>query len=320
LGPALASPRFMSDSFRKIRIGSRGSPLALIQARLFSETLRKKFADIETEIIPIRASGDEKPGEKDTPLYSIGGKGLFIKELEVALHAGQVDVAVHSMKDVPGILDDEFAIACALPREDPRDVFISPHAVSPEGLPEDSVVGTTSPRRRAQVLRHWPHLKVVPLRGNVETRLRKLNEGQVHGTFLAYAGLKRLGREKETQNVMDVGRMLPCAGQGIIGVEILKANTALASMLAIISHGESYAAMQAERAMLAVLNGSCDTAIGALAEVKNGEVTLEGVLLEPEGKDVWSAKGRASVSEAAALGEKIGREIRAKAPKGILPD
>jgi hydroxymethylbilane synthase len=308
--------RESAASLKRIRIGTRGSPLALTQARMFADLLTKKFPDIETEIVPIRASGDETASTHEQPLYNIGGKGLFTKELEAALKAGQVDVAVHSMKDVPARLDDEFTIACALPREDPRDAFVSKDYLSPDQLPEGAVVGTTSPRRRAQVMRRWPQVKVVPLRGNVDTRLKKLAEGQVAATFLAYAGLKRLGRAQEAVQVMS---LMPCANQGIVGVEILKTNAPLALMLQSISHLESYICMQAERAMLKVLDGSCDTAIGALALIEDNQIILDGIVYHPDGKDEWRASGTASLNEAEQLGEKLGQELRAKTPKGILP-
>lgn len=307
-----------------VRVGTRSSPLARAQTDIFAATLKAAFPQFAEkgalEIVIIRASGDYRPGEEDAPLYSQGGKGLFTKELETALAENRIDVAVHSIKDVPAFIDDAFSLAAVLPREDPRDVFMSPATASPEDLPAGALIGTSSPRRRAQVLNRWPKLKVVPLRGNVDTRLAKLAAGQVQGTFLAHAGLKRLGRAEKISRFMETDEMLPCAGQGIIGFEILKKNEKLAALLATINHAETFAAMQAERAMLQILNGNCDTPIGGLAKIKGQEIYLDGMVVHLEGRGLWQAQSHAALKDAEALGRDVGQQLRAKTPRGILPD
>ncbi|MBI3420362.1 MAG: hydroxymethylbilane synthase [Proteobacteria bacterium] len=319
------NPSF-SDVFQgqKLRIGTRGSALARAQAGLFSAALQAAFPQFAEkgalEVVIIRASGDYRPGEEDTPLYGQGGKGLFTRELEMALDEGQIDVAVHSIKDVPAFIEDRFALTAVLPREDPRDVFVSEKADTPEALPKDSLIGTSSPRRRAQVLIRWPHLKPVPLRGNVDTRLDKLSKGQVQGMFLAYAGLKRLGRTEKITRFMSVEEMLPCVGQGVVGFEILKKKEKLAEMLARLNHAETFTALRAERAMLQTLNGNCDTPIAGLARIKGQEIVLDGLVAHPEGKGLWQARGTAPLSEAVALGREVGQELRLQTPPGILPD
>jgi hydroxymethylbilane synthase len=310
---------------RPLRIGTRGSALARVQTDMFVAALRVACPEFEAqgavEIIPIRASGDFDPttGRGDEPLYHRGGKGLFTHELELALDAGQIDVAVHSMKDVPTFLPDDFTIAAVLPREDPRDVFISPVAASPDKLPNGAVVGTSSPRRHAQVLQRWPHLTVAPLRGNVDTRLRKLEEGQVQATFLAYAGLRRLGLSEKVTRVMDEAEMLPCAAQGIIGFEIRKADEEIVQLLKRINHKETFIAMQAERALLAVLDGSCQTPIGALAKLKGDTLHLSGLVVHPEGKGMWEVSGEGSPGDPEGLGTQLGHKLREQTPPGILP-
>jgi hydroxymethylbilane synthase len=306
---------------QKLRIGTRQSPLAQTQTHMFTAALKKQFPDIATEIVLIKASGDHDPKSgKDELLYHQGGKGLFTKELETALLEDRIDVAVHSMKDVPAFIDDVFLIPAVLPREDARDVFVSLKAKTPEELPEGAVIGTSSPRRRAQLLHHWPHLKAEPFRGNVDTRLRKIANGQVDGTFLAYAGLKRLGREGEARSFIELNKMLPCGTQGIVGFEILKANRPLAQLLQSINHAESFTAMQAERGMLRRLDGSCQTPIGAYAYVEGGQVFLKGAVFHPDGEEVWEAEGKAPLAEAENLGDRLGQEIRMKVPPGILPE
>jgi hydroxymethylbilane synthase len=306
---------------KNLRIGTRQSPLAQAQTHMFIAALKKKFPDLATEIVLIKASGDYDPKSgKDELLYHQGGKGLFTKELEAALLDDRIDVAVHSMKDVPAFIDDVFSVTTVLPREDARDVFVSLKAKSPDELPEGAVIGTSSPRRRAQLLHHWPHLKAEPFRGNVDTRLRKIADGQVDGTFLAYAGLKRLGREGEASSFIDLNKMLPCGAQGIVGLEIMKANALLAALLQAVNHADSFIAMQAERGMLRRLDGSCQSPIGAYAQVEGGQVTLKGAVFDLDGKEMWQASGKAPVAEAESLGDRLGQEIRLKVPPGILPE
>lgn len=316
------SPVMNDDSVPLIpplRIGTRSSPLALAQARLFAARLKDEFPAIEADIISIKASGDHNPKEADARLVDKGGKGLFTKELEEALKDERIDVAVHSLKDVPTWLPDGLTIAAVLPRADARDAFISLKYQSLGAMPAGAVIGTSSLRRQAQILARFPHVKVVPFRGNVDTRLKKLADGQVDATLLAHAGLCRLNMTDKATKILDADEFLPAVGQGIIGLQIRADDGVLAAMLAHMNCKETMQVMQAERAMLEVLDGSCHTPIAGHAVIKDGQVHLKGLVAHPEGKGVWQADGRGSVGEAMDLGRHVGRTLRRLVPTGILP-
>ena len=273
----------MTQSTAPLRIGTRGSPLALVQAR----TVRARLAlalgvnEEAIELKVIRTSGDII---QDRPLAEVGGKGLFTKEIEEALLDGRIDLAVHSAKDMPTVLPAGLMLAACLEREDPRDVFISLKAPSLAELPQGATLGTTSPRRQAIAKRMRPDLRVVPMRGNVETRLRKLADGECDATILALAGLKRLGLESHATKIMDVDEFLPAAGQGAIGIETRENDTRTREILARIDHADTSIALACERAFLAVLDGSCKTPIGGYADVSGDTIHFRGLLAHPDGE------------------------------------
>ena len=300
----------------RLRLGTRGSPLALAQANEVRARLAAAHPELSeeaaVEIVVIKTTGDTI---QDRTLAEIGGKGLFTKEIEEALLAGRIDAAVHSMKDVPTWLPEGLEISTILPREDPRDAIFSAGGQDLAGLPAGSVVGTASLRRQAQVLLARPDLKVVPLRGNVETRLRKLAEGQVDATLLAMAGLKRLGKAGEVSAVLAPEDMLPAVAQGAIGLEIRADDGAVRGLLAALDDRDSAIRVAAERACLEVLDGSCRTPIAAFAELEAGgaEMRLRALVALPDGSQAHRAERRGSAAEGAALGRDAGAELRAAA-------
>ena len=309
--------RALPSPDRPLRIGTRGSPLALAQAH---ETRARLMAahdlpEAAFEIVVIKVTGDQI---LDKPLKEIGGKGLFTREIEEALLEGGIDIAVHSMKDMPTVQPEGLILDCYLPREDVRDAFVSHGVARFADLAPGQVVGTSSLRRRAQLLNRRPDLKVVEFRGNVQTRLRKLDEGVADCTFLAMAGLNRLGMGDVARGPIAPEEMLPAVAQGCIGIERRLADDATADLLAAIHHGETGLRLAAERAMLATLDGSCETPIAGLALLEGGEVWLRGEILRPDGSEALAEEGRAAAAEAAALGEDIGRRLLARAPAGFF--
>ena len=262
------------------------------------------------EVRAIRTSGDRI---QDRPLADAGGKGLFTKEIEEALLAGEIDLAVHSMKDMPTLLPAGLAVDCYLPREDVRDAFISSKAATLAELPKGAVVGTSSLRRQAQVRHLRPDLRVVPLRGNVETRLRKLEEGVADATLLACAGLKRLGLVHRITAPVPTEEMLPAVAQGAIGVETRVGDIAMAELLAPINHEPTALAVTAERAFLAKLEGSCRTPIAGLAELAGGRLAFRGMILTPDGRQCHATHREGRPEEALALAEDAGAELLTKA-------
>ena len=301
-----------------IRIGTRGSPLALAQAREVRRRLTAAHGDLASdhiELMVIRTTGD---AITDRPLGEVGGKGLFTREIEEALLADEIDLAVHSMKDLPTALPTGLEISCVLEREDPRDGFLSPKAASLSELPEGATVGTASLRRTAQILARHPGLKVVSFRGNVETRLRKLKDGVVDATLLALAGLRRLGLEESMTSAIEVEDMLPAVAQGVIGIECRVGDETTATLLAPLNHGATEVGLKAERAFLAALDGSCQTPIAALAEVENGQVYLRGQILRPDGSQTLEGERHGPAADAAALGRELGGELRTRAGPGFF--
>ncbi len=300
-----------------IRIGTRGSPLALRQAQEVRDRLMAAhgLAESAFEIRVIKTSGDRI---QDRPLSEVGGKGLFTKEIEEALIAGGIDLAVHSMKDVQTVLDSRLAIPCLLEREDVRDAFISLQARTLLELARGAVVGTASLRRQAQVRRLRPDLRVVTFRGNVETRLRKLAEGQADATLLAYAGLKRLGMAERATSVLEPEEMLPAVGQGAIGVEIRAEDRKMAELLQPLGHGPTAIAVAAERAFLARLDGSCKTPIAGLATLDAGRLHFRGMILAPDGSACHETMRDGAPTEAAAVGVDAAEELLGRAGPAFL--
>jgi hydroxymethylbilane synthase len=302
-----------------LRIGTRGSPLALAQAHEARARLIAAHPQLAAagaiEIQAIRTTGDKV---QDRPLNEIGGKGLFTKEIEEALLAGEIDIAVHSMKDMPTLLPQGLVIECLLPREDARDVLIATAGSSIATLPRDAVVGSASLRRAAQVKALRPDLSIVPLRGNVETRIAKVRRGDATATLLALAGLKRLHKEDAATAILSTDEILPAVAQGAIGLETRAGDDRVNALLAPLNDAETAARVAAERACLAVLEGSCRTPIAAFAELAGAGLRLRALVALPDGSKVhrWEATGPAS--DAAELGREAGRKLRAMAGPDFL--
>ena len=300
-----------------LKIGTRGSPLALAQA--FETRTRLMTAhglpEDAFEIVIIKTTGDKI---LDRPLKEIGGKGLFTKEIEDAMLAGQIDIAVHSMKDMPTLQPDGLLLDCYLPREDVRDAFVSPGVARLADLAHGAVVGSSSLRRRAQLANRRPDLKLVEFRGNVQTRLKKLADGVAEATFLAMAGLNRLGMAHVAQSAIEVTEMLPAVAQGCIGLERRENDPRAEALLAAIHHGPSGQRLAAERAYLAELDGSCETPIAGLAVLEGDTLWLRGEILRPDGSESICAEARAGVQDAAELGRGLARDLLSRAPKGFF--
>ena len=294
------------------RIGSRGSPLALAQARAVREQMASAHgvAPDAIEIRVIRTSGD---AIQDRPLAEIGGKGLFTKEIEEALLRNEVDLAVHSAKDMATQLPAGLAIAACLPREDPRDVFVSRVAETLAELAAGARVGTGSLRRAALVRRLRPDLVTVPLRGNVETRLRKLGEGVADATILALAGLRRLGLDNAATAILDVEMFPPAVGQGVIAIEARADDDQSRALVEAINDADAAIALACERAFLAVLDGSCKTPIAGYARLAGGRVQFSGLIVKPDGSAALTVSRTGPARDAAMLGADAGRELKAKA-------
>ena len=294
-----------------LRIGTRGSPLALAQAHELQRRLADALA-VEPAALEIRVIKTTGDVVQNRPLVEIGGKGLFTKEIEQALIDGAIDVAVHSAKDIPAALPDGLVLTACLPREDARDAFISRKAASFAALAPGAVVGTASPRRQAMVKRLRPDLAVVPLRGNVETRLKKVAVGEVDATLLAMAGLKRLGLAGAATAPLDLDDFIPAVGQGVIALETRADDAATRGRLAGVGDAAAATALTAERAFLAVLEGSCRTPIAGHARLSDGALHFRGLIARPDGSASHAAERRGSVADAEALGRDAGRELRAR--------
>ncbi|CAO3351267.1 hydroxymethylbilane synthase [Azospirillum palustre] len=298
-----------------LRIGTRGSPLALAQAHETRDRLIAAHPHLAApgaiEIVVFKTTGDRI---LDRTLAEAGGKGLFTKELEEALFDGRADLAVHSMKDVPTQLPDGLEIATLLPREDPRDAFFSRTGCGLADLPAGAVVGTAGLRRQAQVLELRPDLKIFPLRGNVQTRLSKLDAGEVDATLLALAGLRRLGLTDRITAVLEPETMLPAVAQGAIGIEIRSDDDATRALLAPLNCAETMVRVTAERALLAALDGSCRTPIAALAMLDGDGLHLRTKVLSHDGSIIFRTERRGRSADAESLGRDAGAEIRAQLP------
>jgi hydroxymethylbilane synthase len=295
-----------------VRIGTRGSPLALAQAHEVRDRLCRAhgFDPAAIAIKVIKTTGD---AILDRPLSEAGGKGLFTKEIEQALLDREIDLAVHSAKDVPTFLPDDLWLSAWLPREDVRDVFISPKATTLAELPAGSVVGTASLRRQAMVLRARPDLKVMSFRGNVQTRLRKLNEGEADATLLALAGLRRLGLTDVATSIFSIDDFLPAVGQGAIAIESRRDDDRTAALVAAIGDAATETALICERAFLALLDGSCRTPIGGHCMVEGERIRFRGLIVSPDGRTAFETVREGARTEAAALGVDAAPELRARA-------
>lgn len=303
-----------------IRLGTRGSPLALAQTEAVRAELAVHHPDLArdggTESVLIKTTGD---AILDRPLAEVGGKGLFTKEIDEALLSGRVDVAVHSVKDLPTRLPEGLVLAAVLPREDPRDVLIANGAGTIAAIPSGAVIGTASLRRQAQILHQRRDLTVVPLRGNVQTRLLKVARGTINGTLLALAGLRRLRMAEAERGPLDVIEMLPAVGQGAIGITCRRHDGKTAARLAALDHGPTSQCVAAERAMLDVLDGSCRTPIAGLAEIDaDGRLKLSGLVARPDGSALVKTARTDAVDCATDLGRAVGEELLRMAGHGFL--
>lgn len=304
-----------------LKIGTRGSPLALAQAY---ETRRRLMAaydlpDAAFEIVIIKTSGDDAALiAKDLPLKELGGKGLFTKEIEEDLLSGVIDIAVHSMKDMPVAQPDGLLLDTYLPREDTRDAFVSPNVARLADLPKGAVVGTSSLRRRAQLLHARPDLNPVEFRGNVQTRLKKLNDGVAECTFLAMAGLNRLDMGHVAASAIAPEDMLPAVAQGAIGIERRANDGRTADMLAAIHDTPTGQRLAAERAFLTALDGSCETPIAGLADLDGGTLRLRGEVLRPDGSESIHDDQTAPIEDGAALGREMATRLLEQAGAGFF--
>jgi hydroxymethylbilane synthase len=307
----------LPDPDRPLRIGTRGSPLALAQAHETRARLAASHGLPEKafEIVVIKTTGDRV---LDRPLSEIGGKGLFTREIEDALLDGGIDIAVHSMKDMPTEQPDGLAITCYLPREDVRDAFVTLGEASLASLPAGAVVGTSSLRRRAQLRHRRPDLNVVEFRGNVQTRMKKLSDGVAEATFLAMAGLRRLGMDDIARAPIAVEDMLPAIAQGAIGIEQRLDDDRCSAMLAAIHDGPTGLRLAAERAFLKGLDGSCQTPIGGLAELDGGTLRLRGEILRPDGSECLIHALDGAVADGARIGAETAAVLRGRAGPGFF--
>ena len=291
---------------KKLVIASRESLLAMWQAEHIKGRLKALYPDCEVEILGMTTRGDQI---LDRTLSKIGGKGLFIKELEQALQDGRADLAVHSIKDVPMELPEGFALAAIGERASPFDAFVSNQYARLEEMPEGAIVGTSSLRREAQLRAKFPHLTIQPLRGNVQTRLSKLDNGDYDAVILAAAGLQRLGLDGRIREILSPADSLPAAGQGALGIEIAARRTDLADILRPLNHEETAACVTAERALARALGGSCQVPLAAYCVMEDGLLTLNGLVGHPDGSVIIEASAQAPAAYADALGRAVAKRL-----------
>lgn len=300
---------------RTLRIATRQSKLALWQANFVKQQLQSSTDNLDIELVPVTTAADRMQNQR---LADLGGKGLFVKALETALLKDEADIAVHSMKDVPPELGNDFSIPVMLQRDDARDALVSNHYASLDKLPEKAVIGTCSVRRQAQLLAYNPYFNIKPLRGNVDTRLQRLDAGEFDAIILAAAGLQRLGLANRIREFLDMAIMLPAVGQGTIGIEILQSATKVASLLVPLADHETMLCVEAERVLVQALHGDCHSPIGTYASIKDSEITLAGLVASIDGKQIIKAQQTASVSAAAELAPSVAMQLRRKGAQKIL--
>lgn len=300
---------------RILRIATRSSPLAIWQAEFVQQRLEALHAGLRVELIRIKTQGDKI---LDTPLAKIGGKGLFVKELEQAMMAGEADIAVHSMKDVPMELPEGFVLPVICEREDPRDAFVSNHFATLDALPQGACVGTSSLRRSAQLKALRPDFNIVSLRGNVQTRLGKLDDGQFDAILLAAAGLKRLGLGERIRHALAPEVLLPAVGQGAVGIECREGDDETAALLAPLNDANSWDRVVAERAMNRRLEGGCQVPIAGYAELQGEQLWLRALVASEDGTEVLRVEGHAARQDGEALGTRLGEQLLAAGAERIL--
>lgn len=305
----------MPDAIATLRIATRQSRLALWQAEFVAAQLRAKHPTLDVRLVPMTTQGDRV---LDRALSEVGGKGLFIKELEIAIEEQRADIAVHSMKDVPGELPPGMTLAAMLPRADPRDAFVSLRHASFETLPQGARVGTSSLRRQCQLQSVRPDLQIVPLRGNVDTRLRKLEEEQYDAIILAAAGLIRLGLQHRITRYIDFNLSLPAVGQGIIGIECRAADERSAALVKALDDPTARPCCEAERAFAVRLQGSCQSPIAGFAELRDGELLLRGVVGSEDGATIYRGDTRGPVEKARDIGVELADRLLAAGADKLL--
>ncbi|MCH8544028.1 MAG: hydroxymethylbilane synthase [Alcanivorax sp.] len=298
-----------------IRIATRSSPLAVWQAEYVQQRLEALHEGLRVELVRIKTQGDKI---LDTPLAKIGGKGLFVKELEEAMQDGRADIAVHSMKDVPMVLPPGFALPVICERHDPRDAFVSPDHADVDALPQGARVGTSSLRRQAQLQARRPDLHISSLRGNVQTRLGKLDAGDFDAILLAAAGLKRLGMSERIRLALPPEVMLPAVGQGAVGIECREGDTAVAALLAPLNDTDTWDRVVAERAMNRRLEGGCQVPIAGYALLEGDDIWLRGLVASEDGSEVLRAEARAPRADGEALGIRVAESLLAQGADRIL--
>ena len=298
-----------------LKIGTRGSKLALTQTNFVAEKLKKAMPDADIEICVIKTSGDIM---QDVSLLTIGGQGVFVKELEEALLSNKIDLAVHSMKDVPGDIPEGLMFAAILPREDVRDVLVSRNNIKMEFMPKGAKIGTGSQRRGAQIKAMMPDVNIVPLRGNIDTRLKKIETENLTGVILAAAGMKRMGLAEKITQFLPVETMLPAVGQGALGLQIRKDDVDLAKACAGLNDATTAAEVTAERSFLRALGGGCRLPIAALGKLDGQMLTLEGMLAAPNGSTVIREKISGTIKDAEEMGKKLAEIILEKGGRRLL--
>ncbi|TDL96666.1 hydroxymethylbilane synthase [Macrococcus brunensis] len=298
----------------KIVVGTRRSQLALTQSKQFTDSLQAKFPDLEIEFKEIVTQGDKIV---DVQLSKVGGKGLFVKEIEHALLNKEIDIAIHSLKDVPSVLPEGLTLGCIPDREDPRDAFISKNHTKLKDLPEGSIVGTSSLRRGAQILNQYPHLRIEWIRGNIDTRLKKLNNDAYDAVILAAAGLKRMGWSEETiTEYLEPETMLPAIGQGALGIECRADDELILNILKAVHNDDVARCTQVERDFLRLMDGSCQVPIAGHAIVENDEIYFRGLIMSPDGRQRFESEIRSESLE--SIGEKAAAEMQEKGAYAII--
>jgi hydroxymethylbilane synthase len=300
-----------------LRIGTRASKLALAQAQWVRERISGKYPGLKVELVEVRTQGDRV---RDKPLSTIGGKGLFVKEIEEALQKKEIDIAVHSLKDVPAELPGDFSIGAIPEREDPCDVLICKDTTPLEELPKGSRIGTSSLRRAAQLLHYRPDLEIVSLRGNVDTRIRKLHSLDIHAIIVAAAGLKRMGLAGHISHVFPADFMVPAIGQGALGLELRREDQRTANMVMFLDHYPTRVAVEAERAFLKELKGGCQLPVACFGKLTGSTLSLDGLVADVRGEKVVRDRVSGPPQEATALGTALARRVLEAGARGILDE
>jgi hydroxymethylbilane synthase len=305
----------MQTRLSELRIATRTSPLALWQAEEVARQLKPIYPDLKVSLVKLKTRGDKL---LDAPLAKVGGKGLFVKELEAGILEGKADIAVHSMKDVPVEFPDGLELALIMEREDPRDAFVSNQYDSLATMPAGTLVGTSSLRRQTQIRERYPHLRIDWLRGNVNTRLRKMDDGEYDAIILACAGLIRLGFEQRITMPLEPEECLPAIGQGAVGIEVRSYDIAVKELLAPLGHAETASRIAAERALNEALNGGCQVPIAGYAVLNDGEIYLRGLVGEPDGSRILRAEASGKVEDAVSIGRALAEDLLSQGADQIL--